>query len=81
MGELTDLIFTILGKSGRLFNAHGKRVCFIIWIVCLLYWMYRNWMLGLMVQTGGCLVSMAMHVYSYWVWGKKMKEVNDVRDI
>ena len=71
MGEFTDLIFTLLGKSGRLFNANGKRVCFIIWTFCLMYWAYRNYHLGLKVQTGGCFVSIGMHIYGFWKWGKK----------
>lgn len=71
MGEITDLIFTLLGKSGRLLNAHGKRFCFIIWSICLIYWMARNWNLGLLVQTGGCLVSLCMHAYGWYTWGKK----------
>lgn len=71
MGELTDLIFSILGKSGRLFNAHGKRICFILWIGCLLYWIARNYQLGLMVQMVGCFVSILLHIYGYYKWGKK----------
>lgn len=71
MGEFTDLIFTLLGKSGRLFNAHGKRVCFIIWTFCLLYWMARNYELGLHVQFAGCFTSILLHIYSYWKWSKR----------
>lgn len=71
MGEFTDLIFTLLGKFGRWFNVKGQRVCFIIWAICLAYWTARNIALGLMVQSGGCLVSLAMHAYGYWNWKNK----------
>ncbi|CAB4166624.1 hypothetical protein UFOVP844_40 [uncultured Caudovirales phage] len=71
MGEFTDLIFTLLGKMGRYLNVKGKKVCFIIWAICLLYWSYRNFDMGLMVQTGGCLISFGFHVYGYWNWTKK----------
>lgn len=71
MGELTDLVFTLLGKVGRFLNAKGKRVCFLIWGFCLLYWTARNVQLGLFVQTIGCITSLAMHVYGWFEWKKK----------
>lgn len=70
MGELTDLIFTLLGKSGRWFNVRGKRICFLIWIACVIYWAVRNITLGLKVQAGGCIFSAIMHAYGYFNWGK-----------
>ena len=71
MGEITDLIFTVLGKAGRWFNVRGQRICFVIWSICLIYWMIRNCNLGLMVQTGGCLFSLGMHLYGWWNWKDK----------
>lgn len=71
MGEITDLIFTLLGKSGRWFNVVGKRICFLIWGVCVVYWAIRNWELGLMVQTGGCLFSLGLHIYGWYYWKKE----------
>lgn len=70
MGELTDLVFTILGKFGRILNVKGKRICFVIWAVCLIYWMARNLSLDLYVQTGGCLFSLALHCYGFFNWKK-----------
>jgi hypothetical protein len=70
-GELGDLLATLLGKGGRLYNAHGKRICFVIWIVALVYWTGRNISLGLKVQSVGCLTSIAMHVYSFLMWKRK----------
>lgn len=71
MGEWTDLFFTVLGKLGRWMNVKGKRICFVMWAVCLVYWMARNWGMDLWVQTGGCLVSFCLHVYGYYNWSKK----------
>lgn len=73
MGELTDLLFTLLGKTGRWFNVQQKRICFLIWIACLTYWTMRNVTLGLKVQAGGCIFSMLMHIYGFINWGKKEK--------
>lgn len=71
MGELTDLVFTIAGKFGRWMNIKGLRVCFIIWSFVMLYWIARNYSLGLMVQTGGCVFSLGMHLYGYYNWSKE----------
>lgn len=71
MGELTDLIFTLLGKLGRWFNVKGQRICFVLWAICLAYWMARNASMGLIVQTGGCLVSFLFHLYGWWNWKNK----------
>jgi len=70
MGELTDLIFSILGKFGRWLNVKGRRLCFIIWAICLVYWIVRNASMDLKVQTLGCLVSLCFHIYGYWNWSK-----------
>lgn len=77
MGEITDLIFSLLGKAGRFFNVRGERVCFIIWIVCLLYWMARNLSMDLWVQTGSCLISLAFHIYGFINWKRKGIQPND----
>ncbi len=71
MGEISDLIFTLLGKAGRWLNVKGRRACFIVWGVCLCYWMCRNIMLGLQVQTVGCFVSLGFHIYGYVNWKKE----------
>lgn len=71
MGELTDLVFSILGKVGRYFNVKGQRVCFIIWGMCLMYWATRNASMGLIVQSLGCLVSLGFHIYGFWNWKDK----------
>ncbi len=71
MGEITDLLFTILGKLGRWMNVKGRRACFIVWGICLVYWTARNIGMGLKVQTAGCLVSLAFHIYGYWNWKRE----------
>ncbi len=74
MGELTDLIFSILGKFGRFFNARGKRICFIIWIICLCYWTIRNYGLGLRVQMFSTFISMCLNIYGFKKWKQKEKD-------
>ena len=71
MGELTDLIFTAIGKLGRWLNIKGKRLCFILWAFVMIYWIARNWELGLISQTCGCVISFGLHIYGYWNWKDK----------
>lgn len=71
MGELTDLFFTVLGNMGRWFNVKGQRICFVLWAICLVYWMVRNFSMDLYVQTGGCLISLGFHLYGWWNWKDK----------
>lgn len=71
MGEMTDLFFTLLAKLGRWFNVRGKKFCFVLGMVCVLYWAIRNGSMGLMVQTLGCFVSFGFHMYGYYNWSKK----------
>jgi len=71
MGELTDLIFTIIGKLGRWLNVKGQRICFVIWAFCLVYWVSRNLSMDLYVQAGGCIVSLILHLYGWWNWKDK----------
>lgn len=71
MGELTDLAFTILGKLGRYYNIQAQRVCFIFWGACMVYWIARNYELGLISQTAGCVVSLGFHIWGYINWKKQ----------
>lgn len=71
MGELTDLVFSLIGKLGRWFNVEGKRICFLLWGACMLYWTFRNFQLGLVVQTCSCLATFLMDMYGYWNWRRK----------
>jgi nicotinamide riboside transporter PnuC len=71
MGELTDLVFTVLGKFARWFNIKGKRICFILWAICLFYWMVRNFSMDLYVQTAGGIISFVMYIYGWWNWRDK----------
>ena len=73
MGEISDLIISLIGKLGRFFNARGKRVCFLLWLICLSYWTVRNYYLGLKVQCASTFISAILNVYGFIKWGKKAK--------
>lgn len=70
IGEILDTIANISGKYGQWLNAHKRRVCFIVWILCCVYWIVRNLYIGLYSQTAFCIVSIILHTYGYIKWKK-----------
>lgn len=70
MNEFTDLIFTLMGYTGRWLNAKKKRICFIIWCFCVVYWCLRNMQLGLKVQSVACLITLGLNIYGFINWKK-----------
>ena len=71
MMELFDSIMSIFGKYGGWLNARGKRVCFIVWSLCVTYWFFRDIQVGLYSQAISCFISLGINIYGYINWGKK----------
>ncbi len=68
--NLLDLVFIILGKSGKFLNARGLRICFIIDTVCVGYWFYIDIERGLFAQAASCLLTIGINIYGWNKWGK-----------
>lgn len=71
VANLIDAFFLILGKTGKLLNARGKRVCFIIDLLCVAYWFYMDIQRELYSQAISAIVSAIIAIYGYRQWGKK----------
>lgn len=71
IGESLDTIFSLSGKWGRWLNARGKKFCFIIWTICAIYWMGRDFYLGLYSQGFFCGFSIWLNLYGYFNWKNK----------
>lgn len=69
--NIVDACFLILGKGGKILNARGNRVCFLIDLTCLSYWMYMDINRGLYSQAVGIIFSASISIYGYIKWGKK----------
>jgi nicotinamide riboside transporter PnuC len=70
-GEAFDIIASLAGKYGQWLNSRGKRLCFIIWSICMLYWSARDFNLGLYSQSIFCVFSLAINFYGYFNWKKQ----------
>jgi nicotinamide riboside transporter PnuC len=70
-GNLLDLFFVIIGKTGKVLSARGNRICWILDICCLLYWIYIDIVRGLYVQAFSAVVSIGIAIYGFKRWGTK----------
>lgn len=71
LGEIFDTLISLTGKYARWLNIKGKKLCFIIWSACCVYWTMRDIYLQIYSQAIFCLVSLGFHVYGYMEWKKK----------
>jgi nicotinamide riboside transporter PnuC len=68
--NIIDACFLCLGKSGKILNARGNRICFLIDIICLMYWFIMDIKRGLFSQGISCLISICIAIYGFKRWGK-----------
>jgi nicotinamide riboside transporter PnuC len=66
-----DACVLIFGKSGKILNARGNRICFLIELCCLSYWCFMDINRGLYSQGVSCIFSMMICIYGFRRWGKK----------
>ena len=71
IGESLDTVFSLLGKYGRWLNARGKRACFLLWNICCVYWIARDFYIGLYAQAFFCIFSVGLNVYGFINWKNK----------
>lgn len=66
-----DTVFNILGKYSKWLNVRGKRINFILTSICLLYWVGRDFQVGMYSSAFFAIFSLALNVYGYWNWKNK----------
>ncbi len=69
--ELIDFTFGFLGKYAKWLNIKGRRLCFIIWIICGAYWFVVDLQRGLYAQALFCIPTMCFQAYGYYEWKRK----------
>lgn len=72
--NLIDACLLIFGKFGKILNARRIRYCFIVEIICLIYWFFMDIERGLYAQGISVIFSIAISIYGWFNWGKKDKE-------
>lgn len=71
VGEALDMLFILLGKTGKILNARGIKICFIIDSICLVYWFYIDIDRHLYSQAANAFMSLCINIYGWRVWTKK----------
>ena len=69
--NIIDACFLVMGKTGKFLNARGNRICFLIDMVCLVYWFYMDIERGLYSQAASVTVSFGLCIYGFINWGKR----------
>lgn len=69
--NLIDGGMLLFGKTGKILNAPGNRICFLMDIICLSYWVYMDFKRGLISQGISAIVSICICIYGFNRWGKK----------
>lgn len=67
--NLIDASFLVLGKGGKILNARGNRICFLLDITCLTYWVYMDFTRGLYSQGISAMISICICAYGFRRWG------------
>lgn len=75
--NLIDACFLVVGKSGKILNARGNRICFLLDIGCLSYWIHMDIMRGLYSQAISAMVSICICIYGFRKWGKQMSKTKN----
>ena len=73
--NLVDAAFLTLGKTSKFLNARGNRICFLLDMVCLVYWFYIDIERGLYSQAISVVVSFGLAIYGFRNWGKMKEKV------
>jgi nicotinamide mononucleotide transporter len=68
--NLVDASFLVLGKTGKVLNARGNRICFICDMICLSYWFYIDIERELYSQAIGATISFCLCIYGFIRWGR-----------
>lgn len=71
IGECLDTFFSLFGKFARWQNNQGRRICFIMWMMCSCYWSIRNIYVGFYSQSFFCLLSVGLHCHGFYKWKQK----------
>lgn len=75
--NLIDAAFLVVGKGGKILNARGNRICFLLDMICLSYWIYMDLQRSLYSQAISACISFGICIYGFRRWGRIKKERNE----
>lgn len=69
--EAFDFAAAFLCKYAKWLNIKGRRLCFIIWIVCGFYWFIVDIQRGLFAQALFCIPTIFFQIYGFYEWRRR----------
>lgn len=69
--EAFDFVAAFCCKYAKWLNIKGKRLCFLIWFVCSIYWFIVDVQRGLYAQALFCIPTALFQAYGYYEWKRK----------
>lgn len=70
LAEAIDAGFIVLGKSSKILNARGLKICFVVDSICLLYWLYVDIDRQLYAQAISVFIGLFINLYGWRRWTK-----------
>ena len=71
LAETFDFIAAFLCKYAKWQNIKGKRLCFLIWFICSIYWFVVDIQRGLYAQALFCIPTACFQIYGYYEWKRR----------
>lgn len=69
--EAMDFMVALLCKYAKWLNIKGRRLCFLIWILCSVYWFVVDVQRGLYSQALFCIFTIVFQAYGFYEWKRK----------
>lgn len=69
--EAVDFCVAFLCKYAKWQNIKGRRLCFLIWMVCGVYWLIVDIHRGLYAQALFCIPTILFQIYGFYEWKRK----------
>ena len=66
--EALDFCVAFLCKYAKWQNIKGRRLCFLIWMVCGVYWFVVDLHRGLYAQALFCIPTILFQAYGFYEW-------------
>ena len=66
--EAVDFCVAFLCKYAKWQNIKGRRLCFLIWMVCGVYWFVVDIHRGLYAQALFCIPTILFQIYGFYEW-------------
>ena len=66
--QIVDAIFIVLGKTGKLLNIRGHKICFLLNAFVCSWWLYIDLQRELYAQAAAVFITICLDIYGWFYW-------------